>query len=682
MATINKIYPHVNVTTRALLRQAVEAVDNGATTLFVPFYSKKGLSGQVQKVFNETQFISEYGEPDFEYQGRTILNVYNWLNSGGAVYSLRLTAPDATNSSGLYSYATSYFDETAKRFYTYSNGVWSFISVPAVGVVVTSEPAIVTGSYYYNSSNGEVFQEVSGSWAPVTLTNPSYFFDSVNKRLYTYSGSSPAWNAGVILPTNDVTNFRITAKHPGSYYNDISLFITKSRFSTAQTPLLDVQILLEGKRLQSLFRLSETTFVETLKSTDYIGSAAITSFYTESTSDTFLTLVNAIGFTGVTVSLSGGSDGSFTFEQSLARFYGSMNIGTALTSTTSFNLTSLALGTTATFTVPSTSGYKLVVGDKVRASGSSLTNFIEGLVTAITPTSISITVATKGGTGEVSSWTISLVTLSSNYPLASKLLENKLEHQFDVVFDAGYPLVIKNAIREFSLIRDDVFFFFDNVNFSVSEEKGETVVFSASEMNQAVYIQRLLINETISGKSIWVSPTYFLASLVPFNDRIYGIQYSTAGEKYGVLTGVEAIDFNPTSDEKNTFYISRENYIEKDSRGYKFMSRSTGDGFVSAGIYEETALRFINNARVTNRMVRELELLGRDYLFEFNDSSTLNNMRNALNRYVSNWIQNRTLTLGTVLVEKDPNSDERVNVTLNIRFTGTIEIISIDITIE
>jgi hypothetical protein len=57
-------------------------------------------------------------------------------------------------------------------------------------------------------------------------------------------------------------------------------------------------------------------------------------------------------------------------------------------------------------------------------------------------------------------------------------------------------------------------------------------------------------------------------------------------------------------------------------------------------------------------------------------------MRNALNRYVSEWIQNRTLSFATVDVQKDEISDERVNVGLNIRFTGTIEIISIDIVIE
>jgi hypothetical protein len=97
---------------------------------------------------------------------------------------------------------------------------------------------------------------------------------------------------------------------------------------------------------------------------------------------------------------------------------------------------------------------------------------------------------------------------------------------------------------------------------------------------------------------------------------------------------------------------------------------------------ENTALRFINNARVTNKMIRDLENIGREYLFEFNDSTTLSNMRAALNRYVTEWVQNRTLSFADVVVESDEFLEEKVNVTLTIRFTGTIEVISIDITIE
>ena len=61
---------------------------------------------------------------------------------------------------------------------------------------------------------------------------------------------------------------------------------------------------------------------------------------------------------------------------------------------------------------------------------------------------------------------------------------------------------------------------------------------------------------------------------------------------------------------------------------------------------------------------------------------TLANMRSVLNKYVSNWIANRALSYGSVEVAPSTTSNEAVNVTLNIKFTGTIEVISVDIVIE
>jgi hypothetical protein len=57
-------------------------------------------------------------------------------------------------------------------------------------------------------------------------------------------------------------------------------------------------------------------------------------------------------------------------------------------------------------------------------------------------------------------------------------------------------------------------------------------------------------------------------------------------------------------------------------------------------------------------------------------------MSNVLNRYLNNWISNRTLSYAEAMVNKNPYSDEAVDVTLVIKFTGTIEVISVDITIE
>jgi hypothetical protein len=271
----------------------------------------------------------------------------------------------------------------------------------------------------------------------------------------------------------------------------------------------------------------------------------------------------------------------------------------------------------------------------------------------------------------------------------SVLLGNRLEHSIDLILDAGYSIDAKSAIATFLGSRDDITGIFDTFDFTINQDgevAGDTDYLTEAPFldknNIAVYSQRLTVNDPISGKEIWVTPTYFLSRLIPVNDRTYGLQWPTAGLTRGVLEGVTGIDFNPTNttdiddiNGKEYLYVNKINYIERDARGYRFMSQSTRSAL-------NTALKFVNNVRVVNRMARELENLGRNYLFEFNDSITLKNMSNVLNRYVGEWIQNRTLSYGLVTVDKNEFSDEKVDVTLNIRFTGTIEIISIAITIE
>jgi hypothetical protein len=499
MATINRIFPHVNISTTALPRTAVTPVESGATVLFAPFISKIGLGNQVQKIFNLDQWVSEYGEPDFAHQGRTILNIYNWLSAGGAVQAVRLVGADAVKALGVYQLSS-------------------------------------------------------------------------------------------------VTKFAFKAKNAGAFYNSVSIVFFQSKYDST---LLDAEIRLSGNRVQSFFKLSATNIANTLNASAYISEFTLTLGST-----TFAQIATDCGAAGKTSGLSTGADSTHSLEDLISEFFQS----------------------------PS-SAVKL-------------------------PTGIN----------------------------AEKLIGNKLEVQIDMILDAGYPNTVKTNIIAFTdptptpatkITRGDITVLFDLIDFKTTDTVLGTFVTApaTSEINHAFYTQRFSVNDVISGSDISVSPTYFLASLIPFNDFTYGIQWPTAGLTRGVLTGVKGVNVNPTADEKDAFYTARTNYVEKDSRGYKFMSQLTKET-------SDTSLKFINNVRSLNRMVRDIEELGREYLFEFNDAATLSNMSTALNRYLTEWIQNRTLSLGEVLVEADAFSAERVNVKMNIKFTGTIEIISVDIVIE
>jgi hypothetical protein len=266
---------------------------------------------------------------------------------------------------------------------------------------------------------------------------------------------------------------------------------------------------------------------------------------------------------------------------------------------------------------------------------------------------------------------------------ATTVLGNKLDTSIDVFLDFGLSTAAKEAVATFttekegSIRRHDFMVFFDTKNFIVGEDSS----LGNLGWNHAVYDQTLTVNNLLTnGNNEEVTATYALANLLPFNDRTYGVQWPTAGQTRGVIRGITQVSSNPNDTEKALNYSNRLNYIEKDARGYYFMSQLTRDEASSEGY--RTALAFVNNARTTLKMVKELEILGRQYLFEFNDSATLKNMSNALNRYVNEWIQKRALSEGNVIVEKNPFSDEKVDVTLTIKFTGIIEIVSINLVIE
>lgn len=272
------------------------------------------------------------------------------------------------------------------------------------------------------------------------------------------------------------------------------------------------------------------------------------------------------------------------------------------------------------------------------------------------------------------------------------VLANKLETPIDIILDAGYSEATKKTISAYTdaskvneKTRSDIIAIFDTWTAEVKNgvySGGTPTEVSpgciAEGTNRAVYQQYIIVDDPVAS-NVCVTSTYALAKLIPANDIRYGVQWPTAGLTRGVISNVKNLNKNPSPSQKNAFFLQRINYIERDINGCKFMSQRTFDGSDET---EYTALSFLNNARCLAKIVKELEKLGREYLFEFNDTTTLENMRAALNRYIGNWLTNRTLNYASITVEPSPYSDEAVDVTLNIRFTGTIEVISIDIIIE
>jgi hypothetical protein len=274
---------------------------------------------------------------------------------------------------------------------------------------------------------------------------------------------------------------------------------------------------------------------------------------------------------------------------------------------------------------------------------------------------------------------------------AKVALSNVLIPNIDLIMDAGYSYEIKAAMVEFlkdycnnetNPERSDIIMIMDR--YSTTRRLVTPTDESAIEFPEldhlAVYDQYFLVEDDMfTEQDIYVTPSYFLSRLIPANDLQYGIQYPTAGVRRGVLDGVKKVSENPSPSKKQSLFEGRVNYAEKSSREVAFMSQRTHDG---SDEEDYTALSFLNNVRVLERMKKDIRRIGREYLFEFNDSTTLSRMSAVLNKYIGGWVANRTLATGVVNVQRNPYSDEAVDVYLTIRFNGTIEVITVDITIE
>lgn len=275
-----------------------------------------------------------------------------------------------------------------------------------------------------------------------------------------------------------------------------------------------------------------------------------------------------------------------------------------------------------------------------------------------------------------------------------KLLKDSLQYPIDVMLDAGFESATKTAMwnafnspaTESTHIRNDVFVYYDQYEFDGSSIQPVKSTFEtndkrsdANSHNAAIYQQFYKVKDGYVNSQIFVTPSYFISTMLPYHTIMLNKGYHTpiAGLTNGELTGVLYVNENPIPETKETWFTNRINYSEKDSRQISFMSQRTLE---SAD--KNTALQFANNALMTNKIVKELGTLAREYLFEYNDAITLANIRKTLNVYISNYVAARVLQYAVIDVQKNPFSEEAIDISINIKYTGTIEVISIDLTIE
>jgi hypothetical protein len=260
-------------------------------------------------------------------------------------------------------------------------------------------------------------------------------------------------------------------------------------------------------------------------------------------------------------------------------------------------------------------------------------------------------------------------------------LSDKNKYPIDLVLDANYSASVKNSlITLVTSIRDDFMAILDT---GITGSAEEAISYrkqhiNASTFRVAIFAQDFTVNDTdYTNKVMKVTAPYFLSSKIPANDEENGIYTNFVGPRRGIITGFESISYNPNPEWKEQMYNNRVNYIETDLVSTRFNCNLTSQ-------YTTTALSNINNVRAILRLQREVEDLMKDYIFEWNDDTTISQAQQALDGLITTWQSYRVIKSleGTVYSSDYDKQQKLLNVSIEISFTDLIERIHIDITVN
>ena len=257
---------------------------------------------------------------------------------------------------------------------------------------------------------------------------------------------------------------------------------------------------------------------------------------------------------------------------------------------------------------------------------------------------------------------------------------DKQQFEFDVLLDANYSATVKNAMSELASVqRQDCKAILD---LGIQADEQGTIDFrhnnvSMSTRYTSLFAQNMDVFDEYNGETITVTSSYFLASLIPTVDNANGIQWPFVGPRRGVISGFDNMNFYPNEPWKESLYTAQINYIEKDPKKVNFASQLTSQT-------QNSALSQINNVRVLLKIRREVEKMMADYRMEFNDALTYDSMSYDVNNYLQTWVANRACSScsGTVYASDYDKQQNLVRVSITVVFTGIIEKVAIDITVN
>jgi hypothetical protein len=101
-------YIHPSVSAKIIDTDVIFITAQGLTVLFAPHFSKRGEDRTVKQYTSPSEYLFYCAEPDISKYRQAPNNIVKWLQSGGLVKGLRLTANDATFGHIIFNLQTKY----------------------------------------------------------------------------------------------------------------------------------------------------------------------------------------------------------------------------------------------------------------------------------------------------------------------------------------------------------------------------------------------------------------------------------------------------------------------------------------------------------------------------------------------------------------------------------------------
>jgi len=210
---------------------------------------------------------------------------------------------------------------------------------------------------------------------------------------------------------------------------------------------------------------------------------------------------------------------------------------------------------------------------------------------------------------------------------------------FTLVWDPGYPTNVKFSIHQLvNDIRLDCVAIMDNgdnTNYAAAMDS-RTNDHTFNSRYVALYESYNKVYDKFTGRDIWVSPVYHMATMIPLNDKLYELWYPSAGFNRGTIAYIKELRFNPKLGQRDQMYLAQLNPIVKFNVGYTVWGQLTTQK-------RPSKLQDLHAIRTVLYIKRALEQYLKFFVFEFNDPETWEQMKSDISPFLESIKQARGL---------------------------------------